>query len=726
MSPRHLALLSACSLSAAPLFAGEIHEAATRGDIALLRALASRGPAARSSTDKSGLTALHLAVMHRQPEAVAVLLAEGAPVDPRDPEGQTPLHYLAHSVEESVVENFQNAGGGKFGDALATLTQSGQAVTPAKLLGLLRADLAEVDEPLKLLRNFGAATTAEQLEAELKSARALLAAHAEVDALDKERSTPLHHAAMSPWPDLARLLIEAGAKVNVQNSGGLTPLHNAALFGSADTVKFLLEHGAEPEGRTVLLGVPPLVMAVTRGETRAAAVLLDHRADVDALGPDGETALARAAALGATDVARLLLDRGARAQVRVGRSNRTPLHLAAAHGFVPLIQLLLERGAEVDTKDGEGFTPLHDAAERGRTLAIRTLLNAGAKADTPNAVGRTALWLAASRGQVECAGYLVNHGADPALAAADGQSPLHIAAFNARPGALRVMLERKPSLSGPSRLGTPLHCAAAGPTMRAYFASQVKPGQPAPAGGTAAEAVACVKLLMEAGAPLDATDASGATPLQAAAAFGNKPALELLAGKGVAALAARDPRGLTALHHAARGPVSAGAPADTQPALPPAALSGCGDTTAFLIERGVPVNSRDEAGLTPLHLAASTGNLPALKALLFAKADLRAVDKSGGTPLHWAAARGREDAVKALLGARAAVAAADGEGQTPLLVAVAGGHGGIVRLLLDAGADPNAANRRGQNALAYAESFHRSEIARTLRERGAKAGLPTQ
>ncbi|HYR59290.1 MAG TPA: ankyrin repeat domain-containing protein, partial [Chthoniobacteraceae bacterium] len=329
------AFVFAGTFLAAPLIAGEIHQAAARGDIALLKSLASRGPAARASTDENGLTALHQAVIHRQPEAVAALLAAGAPVDAPDREGQTPMHHIAHSVEESVVENFKKAGGGKFADALEALTQRGQAMTPAALLGLLRADLAEVDEPLKLLRNFGAATTAEQLDAELKCARALIEAGAEVNALDRERSTPLHQAAMSPWPSLARMLIEAGAKVNAQNTTGLTPLHNAALFGSPETVAFLLDHGADPEGRAMLVGVPPLLMAVTRGELRTVEILLDHHADVNALGPEGETALARAAAIGATDVARLLIDRGAHVQARLGKLNRTPLNVAASHGFVP-------------------------------------------------------------------------------------------------------------------------------------------------------------------------------------------------------------------------------------------------------------------------------------------------------------------------------------------------------------------------------------------------------
>ncbi len=710
-------------LLASHLLAGEIHDAVARGDLPVLQKLASGGPAVRASTNADGLTALHLAVIRRQPEAVAVLLAAKAPVNATDREGKTPLHHIAHSVEESVLENFRRSGAGKFGDALAQSTQNGQAATLGRLLGMLRADLAEVDEPLALLRNFAAASTPAQMDAELKCAQALIAAGADVNALDRERSTPLHYAAMSPRPDLAQALMNADAKVNTQSAAGLTPLHNAALFASPETVQFLLDAGAEPEGRSVLIGVPPLMMAVTRGEARTVAVFLDHHADPNALGPDGETPLARAAQLGATDAARLLIERGARVAVRFARSNQTPLHAASAHGFVPMIQLLLENGAEIDAKDGSGFTPMLSAAERGRTLALRTLLLAGAKVNAANTVRRTALWLASSRGHVESVGYLLNHGADPTLAASDGQTPLHVAAFNARPGAVRQLLEKKAPLNTLSRLGTPLHCAAAGPVMRAIFASQAKAGQKLGTAGTVADSAACARLLVGAGAPLEAGNADGTTALQAAAAFGNKEVLEVLAAKQKSGWTARDANGLTPLHHAARGPIIPGYAPDAQPAFASEILAGCSPMIALLLDKGAETRSQDNAGLTPLHHAASAGNQPALKALLTAKADLRAVDKTGATPLHWAAARGRMDAATALITARAPLDTTDAEGQTPLHMAVAAGHTGVARLLLDAGADPNVVNHQGQNSLSYAEAYNRPEIASLLRSKGAKTVL---
>ncbi len=724
MSSTVRSFLLAGLLAARLAVGGEIHEAAARGDIPALNRLAAGGPAARASIDKEGLTALHLAVIHRQPEAVATLLKLGAPVEARDREGQTPLHHLAHSVEESVLTNFQRSGGGRFGDALAELTKSGQSVTPGALLGLLRADIAGDDDPLRLLRNFTAASSPAQMDAELLSTRALIAANANVHALDRERSTPLHHAAMSPRPDLARALIEAGAKVNAQNSTGLTPLHNAALFASPATVEYLLKQGAEPEGRSILIGVPPLLMAVTRGDSAVVSKLLDYKADVNALGPDGETGLARAAVLGATEVARVLIDRGARVKVRFARVNHTPLHVAAERGFLPLVNLLLDAGAEVDARDSNGFTPLIDAAEQGRTLVVRALLLAGAKVNQTNTTGRTALWLAASRGHEETVTYLLNHDADPTLAGADGQAPLHTAAYNGRPGSLRALLARKPALNNLSRIGTPLHAVAAGPLLRAIASAQTRSGSPAKSAIIPTDSAACARLLIGAGAPLDALESNGLTPVQTAAGFGNKAVLAVFATVSPATLTNRDSQGLTVLHHAARGPLMPGYAPEAQPALPAEMLSGCAEVIAMLLERGGRTNMKDAMGLTPLHHAAGAGNVPALKALLAAKADVRAVDNAGSTPLHWAAARGRVETATLLLAAHAGRDAADGEGQTPLHMAVAAGHLEVARALLDAGVEPNLLNRRGQNALSYADAYNRPEIARLLRQYGAKAQLP--
>lgn len=668
-----------------------------------------------ASTNEAGLTPLHIAVIRRHVAAVQALLVAGASVHVKDKEGRTALHHLAHSCEESILENFRQAGGGKFGEALEKLTAQGETITPATLFGLLREDLAEVEDPVALLKRFVSASTPAQMDAELKIAQALLDQGAAPNVLDKQRSTPLHWAAMSPRAGLVKLLIDRGAKIDLRDVGEMTPLHHAAMFGGRETLEELLNRGAHPDGKASLTGVSPLFMTVTRGDRDMTDSLLKHGADVNALGPDGETPLCRAAVLGTTELAKVLLDHGANVRARFSRLDHTALHVAAARGFVPIVELLLTRGADPGIADIKGYTPLLNAAEKSKLLVIRALLNGGANTNDANKLGRTALWLASAHGDTETVGYLLSHGADPKLIPDDGQSALHIAAFNNYPGPIRELLAARAPVEKNARLGTPLHCAAFGPGLHAIFASQRKPGQKYAEIGTAADSVTCARLLMEKGAPLDVLDGEGRTALQVAAQFGNSGVVTILLDRQRNAIKSADSHGMTLLHYTAKGPQLPSFSVVSLPRLPAEAFVGCGPTAQLLLDRGADLQARDEEGLTALHYAAATGNLPTLRALLDAKAKLAVSDKNGTTPLHWAAARGRKETAQALLAADAPVDPADKEGQTPLHLAVAAGQEVLVRLLLDHGANPNLRNHKGETAFTYAENHQRPEIGQMLR-----------
>lgn len=67
--------------------------------------------------------------------------------------------------------------------------------------------------------------------------------------------TALHAALAGPAPDVAPTLIAAGADVNAVQQDGVTPLHEAAANGQLGLVRLLLEHGAnrqatDARGRT--------------------------------------------------------------------------------------------------------------------------------------------------------------------------------------------------------------------------------------------------------------------------------------------------------------------------------------------------------------------------------------------------------------------------------------------------------------------------------------------
>ena len=72
-------------------------------------------------------------------------------------------------------------------------------------------------------------------------------------------------------------------------------------------------------------------------------------------------------------------------------------------------------------------------------------------------------------------------------------------------------------------------------------------------------------------------------------------------------------------------------------------------TLTVLLNTGVPVNSLDHFGQTPLHYAVRTGNLMALKTLLAHGANPNLADHvNGNSPLHLAATFGADAMISAL------------------------------------------------------------------------------
>lgn len=160
------------------------------------------------------------------------------------------------------------------------------------------------------------------------------------------------------------------------------------------------------------------------------------------------------------------------------------------------------------------FATFADFAAMGKVDEVRAGL-AGhpewAKAQQPG-TGRTALHSAALLGRVEVAQLLCDAGADPAAVTTDEQAtPLHTAAERGQDDFVAFLLTRKPPLEAKDRFGrTPLAVACWGAGPYQYL----------------------VRILLEAGAQLEATDADGFTPLMLAAVHGNPDVLGVLLQRG--------------------------------------------------------------------------------------------------------------------------------------------------------------------------------------------------
>lgn len=123
----------------------------------------------------------------------------------------------------------------------------------------------------------------------------------------------------------------------------------------------------------------------------------------------------------------------------------------------------------------------------------------------------------------------------------------------------------------------------------------------------------------------------------------------------------------------------------------------------LLLDNGADIESRNPTGATPLHFAARDSDASAAEVLLARGANVN--EKTTGaeafTPLHAAAYYGRADLVEVLLRYGANPELKDGRGWVPLKAAKKEGHRDVVEILRNAGvpaANPPPPNASEQNA----------------------------
>ena len=123
------------------------------------------------------------------------------------------------------------------------------------------------------------------------------------------------------------------------------------------------------------------------------------------------------------------------------------------------------------------------------------------------------------------------------------------------------------------------------------------------------------------------------------------------------------------------------------------------------------VNALNRKGESPLMLAAIKGNKDAAELLIKKGAD---VNKTGWTPLHYAASSGQLAVISLLLEQHAYIDAESPNGTTPLMMAAMYGTGEAVNLLLAEGADAQLKNQQGKTALDFAQTGERPDAIRIL------------
>ncbi len=123
------------------------------------------------------------------------------------------------------------------------------------------------------------------------------------------------------------------------------------------------------------------------------------------------------------------------------------------------------------------------------------------------------------------------------------------------------------------------------------------------------------------------------------------------------------------------------------------------------------VNKLNPSGESALMMAAIKGNADLAQLLIARDAD---VNKTGWTPLHYAASTGQVAVIRILLDANAYIDAESPNGTTPLMMAARYGTATAVEVLLREGADPKLKNQLGLTALDFAQKAERPDVVEAI------------
>jgi len=281
----------------------------------------------------------------------------------------------------------------------------------------------------------------------------LLNAGADLHATDNDGFDALVAAATGGSAAVSQLLLDKGLDVNVMAGSGGAPLSIAAKAGAADCVKVLLEAKALVDARaqpSEAFSAEIANLQAQSDEGMTEPEIDAKRQRIDAYFEAGTTALMHAAALGHTEVVKLLVDAGADASL-TDPSGQTPLIYAANSGSVRSVVLLLEsKTANPNDMVGEGANAmplLVHAMASGAESISELLIQHGAKVDAVEG-GVAPLLLAAQAGSTKLVSLLIDKGVDLTAKSESGVTPLMILAAAGHARGVKLLVEAAKSAEG--------------------------------------------------------------------------------------------------------------------------------------------------------------------------------------------------------------------------------------------------------------------------------------
>ena len=335
---------------------------ARSSNVEAAEALIGHGANVNARESRKGQTALMWATAQSQPAMVKTLIAHGADVNAR-----STVHQWARRV--TAEPRMKNMPSGGFTSQLYAARQG--CLDCARLLigAGAKVDLEDPDGITPLLSAL--------LNAHFDTAKYLLAAGANPNKWDWWGRTPLYAAVdYNTLPHGGRpdhLSLDETTSMQMIDellTVGANPNAQLKLFPPYRSLR--MDRGAD----SILdIGATPLLRAARAPDLDAIRTLLEHGALIDLPQVNGVTPLMAAAGLGASSIdtrgkfrtepeavsaVQVLIEAGADVNARDAQG-RTALHGAAALGYTDLVKLLAAHGADLKAEDADGITPL-DAA----------------------------------------------------------------------------------------------------------------------------------------------------------------------------------------------------------------------------------------------------------------------------------------------------------------------------------------------------------------------------
>ncbi|OOG67419.1 hypothetical protein B0E45_22420 [Sinorhizobium sp. A49] len=284
------------------------------------------------------------ALEKRMAERVRLLVEHGADVN-RTVKGRTPYQWAVLGGHASLAEY---------------LVAHGATV----------AELTDVDRLARAIA-----------EGDVTAAKALVAGDGTlVSRTQAAHPAILHEAASENHEVQAALMLSLGFDVNRMTSR--TPLHEAALHGHIEMAKLLLEHGANAMARDPYHHAPPIGWAEYNGKGDMVRFLESQSLDLFAAAAFGKGERV----MEIVDEKPELLDMPFGQFRGRGRPNpqsdwMTPLAIAVVNNRPSVVKLLLEKGANANLRDGTGTRSIRDLARDEGNDEIISLLRPALKSN---------------------------------------------------------------------------------------------------------------------------------------------------------------------------------------------------------------------------------------------------------------------------------------------------------------------------------------------------------